>query len=163
MTCRALLIGNSVFEHLDRLSSCAYDLANMEDALQSGSISYAKVEVKENQTAAGIASRVNDVWQWGADDDDVPCSTTPATARATASRAWTTTTAAMCNTFSLLQSTLGNVNGTVIVLLDSCESGGLVGKTRLVPEALRTTPSPPSNRPPPASPPSRSTAVPSST
>jgi len=127
---RALLIGNSSYQALDDLQSCAYDLNAMKSALASGTIHYKKVSVRSNLTRSDIGSAVNGVLQWGADDDDVTvfyytghgASGGLAGVEHSSSRNGV-------YSFSLLQSALARVPGKVIVLLDSCESGGLINKS----------------------------------
>jgi hypothetical protein len=127
---RALLIGNSVYKKLNNLSSCAYDLVAMRMALQSGTITYDKVVSKPNLTNDGIASAVNDIAKWGADDDDVTVFyyTGHGQSNGLAGVDCGASTTGVY-TFSQLQSMLSNVPGRIIVLLDACESGGLINKS----------------------------------
>ena len=129
-TYRALLIGNSDYQAQDDLKSCAYDLSAMKSALASGKISYKKVETYSNLTKAGIASAVNGVAGWGADDDDVTVVYyTGHGASSGLVGVEHRSTASGIYAFSQLQSVLSNVPGKVIVLMDSCESGGLINKS----------------------------------
>ena len=133
---RALLIGNSDYaersgyESSD-LASCANDLSAMRQALQSGAVSYSNVVVKSNLKAGDMASAVNAVATWGADDDDVTVFyyTGHGEASGLVGVDLATSVAYRVYSFSLLQSALGNVRGTVVILLDSCESGGLINKS----------------------------------
>ena len=132
-TYRALLIGNSVYaadeDVLPDLPSCKNDLTAMYFALQSGSIRYDRVTALSNKSAQGIASAVNSVALWGADDDDVTVFyyTGHGYLNGLVGVNYSETDGDGYS-FSLLQSALGNVLGKVIVLLDSCYSGALVGK-----------------------------------
>ncbi len=129
---RALLIGNSDYANnasISDLKSCEYDLANMSAALQSGSIQYDRVVTKANLSYTGFSTAVNEVLQWGADEDDVTVFYYTGHGSASGlvgvnySYAYSDTYA-----FATLQSSLSYVPGTVIVLLDSCYSGGLIAK-----------------------------------
>ena len=129
-TYRALLIGNSDYQAQDDLKSCAYDLSAMKSALASGKISYKKIAAYSNLTKAGIASAVNGVAAWGADDDDVTVVYyTGHGASSGLVGVEHRSTASGIYAFSQLQSVLSNVPGKVIVLMDSCESGGLINKS----------------------------------
>ena len=131
-TCRALLIGNSVYDdsRMKDLASCAYDLSAMASALQAGSIQYDKVVPKSSLTAQGIQSAVNDVLTWGQDEDDVTVFyyTGHGNSGGLAGVDYNISTGNGAYSFSLLQSALAQVPGKVIVLLDACESGGLIAK-----------------------------------
>lgn len=130
-TYRALLIGNSSYSSLADLPSCAYDLSQMKSALQSGSVSYSKVSAKSNLTRSGISSAVNGVLTWGQDSDDVTVVyySGHGASSGLAGTDYSTSTGSGIYSFASLQSVLSNVPGTVIILLDSCESGALVGKS----------------------------------
>ncbi len=128
---RALLIGNSSYTQLEDLTSCAYDLSAMKSALTSGTVSYKTVSTKSNLKASGIATAVNDMLAWGADEDDVTVFyySGHGAKSGLAGVDYNTTTGSGVYSFSLLQSALSQVPGKVIVLLDSCQSGGLIGKS----------------------------------
>jgi len=124
---RALLIGNSSYNGgSDTLLSSAYDLTAMGQALKSGTMPYAKMVSKPNLTAAGIGAAVADAASWGADDDDV---TVFYYSGHGAANGLSGTDDYATYSFAELQASLSNVPGTVIVLLDSCYSGALVGKS----------------------------------
>lgn len=128
---RALLIGNSSYRQLDDLDSCAYDLSQMRSALTSGSIGYTKISSQSNLTKAGLQSAVNSVLTWGADEDDVTVVyyTGHGASSGLAGVDYNVYSGDGIYPFSLLQSALANVPGKVIILLDACESGGLIGKS----------------------------------
>jgi uncharacterized protein YjdB len=128
---RALLIGNSSYQQLDDLDSCAYDLSQMKSALKSGSVGYTKTASYSNLTASGLQSAVNGVLTWGADGDDVTVVyyTGHGASSGLAGVDYSTSTGNGIYSFSQMQSALANVPGKVIILLDSCESGGLIGKS----------------------------------
>ncbi len=128
---RALLIGNSSYASLTDLTSCAYDLSQMKSALQSGSVVYSKVSSRSNLTQTGIASAVSDVLNWGQDEDDVTVIyyTGHGASSGLAGTDYSTSTGSGIYSFTNLQSVLSNVPGKVIVLMDSCESGGLLDKS----------------------------------
>ncbi len=128
VTYRALLVGNSSYANLPNLPSCAYDAANMRDALRSGSIGYGTILVRENQSAVGIQAAVNGMLSWGADDDDVTVFYYSGHGASSGLAGVNYNGGSDIYSFSLLQSTLSNVRGTVIILLDACESGGLINK-----------------------------------
>ncbi len=127
---RALLIGNSDYQVLKDLASCANDLRAMEKALQSGVVSYSKVVVKESLTADAMAEAVNDVATWGADEDDVTVFYYTGHGLS-AGMAGVDYNATANGTYSFLQlqSLLSGVPGKAVILLDSCESGGLINKS----------------------------------
>jgi len=128
---RALLIGNSSYRQLDDLDSCAYDLRQMRLALTSGSIGYTKISSQSNLTKEGLQSAVNSVLTWGADEDDVTVVyyTGHGASSGLAGVDYNAYSGGGIYSFSLLQSALANVPGKVIILLDACESGGLIGKS----------------------------------
>ena len=138
-TYRALLIGNSDYQERagyesSDLVSCLNDLSAMKSALASGTVRYQKMSVLSNLTASGIASAVNGVRTWGMDGDDVTIfyyTGHGASSGLVGTDLNKSGTAYNLYSFSLLQSALGerNVPGKVIVLLDSCESGGLINKS----------------------------------
>jgi len=131
-THRALLIGNSSYNDrwMSDLISCAYDLNAMKAALQSGAVGYDKVVTKASLTQSGIQAAVNDVLTWGQDEDDVTVFyyTGHGNAGGLAGVDYSTSTGNGTYSFSLLQSALAQVPGRVIVLLDACQSGGLIAK-----------------------------------
>lgn len=127
---RALLIGNSEYVKEKDLPSCANDLVAMRLALQSGSIIYDRLETLSNLRADQIASAVNDIARWGADDDDVTVFYYTGHGLSSGLAGVDSGVSATgVYTFSQLQSLLSNVPGKIIVLLDSCESGGLINKS----------------------------------
>ncbi len=127
---RALLIGNSEYQSVDDLGSCAYDLGAMRSALTSGTVTYKKIASYSSLTRSGIQSALSGVLTWGADDDDVTVFYYTGHG-ASSGLAGVDHSASKDGVypFSLLQSTLSNVPGKVIVLLDSCKSGGLINKS----------------------------------
>jgi uncharacterized protein YjdB len=127
---RALLIGNSSYQSQNDLKSCVYDLTAMRSALASGSVGYKKTASYSNLTKSGIQSAVNGVLAWGADDDDV--TVFYYTGHGASSGLVGVEHSSSANgiyPFAQLQSVLSGVPGKVIVLLDSCESGGLINKS----------------------------------
>lgn len=127
---RALLIGNSEYQSLDDLQSCAYDLGAMRSALTSGTVAYKKISSYSSLTRSGIQSALSGVLSWGADDDDV--TVIYYTGHGASSGLAGVDHSSFKDgvyPFSLLQSALSNVPGKVIVLLDACESGGLINKS----------------------------------
>lgn len=127
---RALLIGNSQYQSVDDLGSCAYDLGAMRSALTSGTVTYKKISSYSSLTRSGIQSAVNGVLTWGADDDDVTVFYyTGHGASSGLAGVDHSSSKDGVYPFSLLQSTLSGVPGKVIVLLDSCKSGGLINKS----------------------------------
>ncbi len=127
---RALLIGNSDYQVLNDLSSCANDLVAMEKALQSGAVGYDRVVPLSNLKAAEMASAVNAVAGWGADEDDVTVFYYTGHGLS-AGMAGVDYNATANGTYSFLQlqSLLSGVPGKAVILLDSCESGGLINKS----------------------------------
>lgn len=129
---RALLIGNSTYadKSISNLKSCANDVKAMRQALQSGSIGYDKIVTKANQTAAGLSASVKEAALWGADDDDVTVffysghGVGNGLVGASFSPAFSDV-----YSFTALQNGLSGIPGKVIVLLDACYSGGLIGKS----------------------------------
>lgn len=127
---RALLIGNSVYQTQANLPSCAYDLSAMKSALASGTVGFKKVSAYSNLTQSGIQSALSGVLAWGADEDDVTVFyyTGHGASGGLAGVDYGSSGKGLYS-FSLLHSALSQVPGKVIVLLDACQSGGLIGKS----------------------------------
>ena len=127
---RGLFIGNNTYDD-GPLQGCVGDATNMRNALAtSQSIQYSKLELKTNLTGNNILAALDNLSTWGQTDDDVTFFYYSGHGYSGAGIVGIDSKVSSgFISFSEVESRLGKVKGTVVVMLDSCYSGALIGKS----------------------------------
>ena len=147
VTRRALLIGNNDYEGEENdLHGCVNDMSRMAAALgaaQHEGAVYAKVQAHPNQAGQQILDLIDEAaGGWGIDEDDVTVffysghgasllysDEGPNTAIPTPDQAFICGVDFVNVRISSLVSHLSRIPGTVVVLMDNCFSGAVIGKS----------------------------------
>ena len=147
---RAILIGNNAYMgDGNALNGCVNDMNRMAALFESAyfqGVAFERISTKADATGTQILSAINQAaTSWGADEDDVTYffysghgwnsiyqngvsdQPLPSSAQSGIVGIDINNASALIS-FDTLEAALSRIPGTVVVLLDSCHSGGLIGK-----------------------------------
>lgn len=133
-TYRALLIGNANYgAGMQALPGSLTDALAMHAALSTSDLAYKTLELKVDQTAAGIAAALKSVASSNIGDRDV-------TLIYYSGHGYKADGGGIVGvdgknySFASMQRALSGLNGKVIIVLDACYSGKLIGKSAAAPD-----------------------------
>ncbi len=130
-TYRALLIGNNAYK-VSPLRGCINDARAVRSALQSSaSVSYARAALQTDLTVNGLQKAFADLQDWGIKSGDVTVVFYSGHGYRNADTGETGIVGIDHKKYSFksMESALSKLNGTVVVMIDSCYSGGAIGKS----------------------------------
>lgn len=128
---RALLIGNNNYSDADsRLDGCINDARALAAALNASTgYAYARVEVKTDLTAQGMKNALDALSGWGAGENDVTVVFYSGHGYRGANQTGIVGVDMNELSYAEIEQSLSKINGQVVVLLDCCYSGALIGKS----------------------------------